>query len=39
MKYIIDLEKIEGTNLWKVKEFNTLVFDLKASKRRGKRGN
>ena len=27
MKYIIDVEKIEGTNLWKTKEFNTLVFD------------
>ena len=27
MKYIIDVEKIEGTNLWKAKEFNTLVFD------------
>lgn len=27
MKYIIDVEKIEGTNLWKAKEFNSLVFD------------
>lgn len=27
MKYIIDVEKIEGTNLWKAKEFNALVFD------------
>lgn len=26
MKYVIDVEKIEGTNLWKAKEFNTLVF-------------
>lgn len=27
MKYIIEVEKIKGTNLWKAKEFNTLVFD------------
>lgn len=27
MKYFIDVEKIEGTNLWKAKGFNTLVFD------------
>lgn len=27
MKYIIELEKIEGTNLYKAKGFNTLVFD------------
>lgn len=27
MKYIIDLEPIEGTNLFKAKGFSTLVFD------------
>lgn len=27
MKYIIELEKIEGTDLWKAKGCNTLVFD------------
>lgn len=27
MKYVIELEKIEGTNLYKAKGFNTLVFD------------
>jgi len=27
MKYIIDLEPIEGTKLFKAKGFNTLVFD------------
>ena len=27
MKYIIELEQIEGTDLYKAKGFNTLVFD------------
>ncbi len=27
MKYIIELEQIENTNLYKAKGFNTLVFD------------
>lgn len=27
MKYIIEVEKIEGTDLFKAKGFNTLVFD------------
>lgn len=27
MKYIIELEKLEGTELWKAKGCNTLVFD------------
>lgn len=27
MKYIIELEKIEGTNLWRAKGSKTLVFD------------
>ena len=32
MKYIVDLEKIEGTNLYKAKGANTLVFDEKGIK-------
>ncbi len=27
MKYLIELEPIKGTNLYKAKGFNTLVFD------------
>ncbi|GEM_PF-4189109 len=27
MKYVIELEPIKGTNLYKAKGFNTLVFD------------
>lgn len=27
MKYLIELESIKGTNLYKAKGFNTLVFD------------
>ena len=27
MKYVIDLEEIEGTGLYKAKGFNALVFD------------
>lgn len=27
MKYIIEVEQIPGTELWKAKGFNTLIFD------------